>query len=240
VDYNQFYGERFKQFGGLKYIDNNFFVSSQYSYVYANVPKVACSTIKKVLVTLVEQTNVDFNVNKRESNPLKRPSEIFDDVSGMMSFYVFSFVRNPYDRALSAYLDKIVGNKPEKKIITNILDCKEDEKLSFDDFLFALTKVPCHRLETHFRPQSLLLCLSEVEYNYIGRFEALAEGLDIILKKIAPHSKKSIKSSLKVLSVRHHKTNATAKRSMYMSQKAIRLVNDIYASDFINFDYKTL
>ena len=53
------------------------------------------------------------------------------------NFFVFSFVRHPFDRLVSAYLDKIAGNpnsyQDERKNI--VLKFSDDNGVQFDHFI---------------------------------------------------------------------------------------------------------
>lgn len=97
-------------------------ISLKHNYLYVETPKVACSTIKKTLQTM-EVENVNFhrdnpNIKVHENSLLLSPSSVGDFQKLLNSeIFKFCFSRNPYTRLLSAYLQKICTNRPQKKLI---------------------------------------------------------------------------------------------------------------------------
>ena len=86
-------------------------ISKTYKYVYLETPKVACSTIKRTFqkaeVTALGG-EVAKNIHDKNLSPLLSPLDIQNGLDSMFEgdeFFRFSFVRNPYSRILSAYLD---------------------------------------------------------------------------------------------------------------------------------------
>jgi hypothetical protein len=124
---NLIYKRRYKKFLNLIGADPHdisyrYNLSQKYRYLYVETPKVACTTIKAFLQgaegRVISNQNFD-EVHERDKSPLskpdKRPDLLFDLLESDGAFR-FTFVRNPYTRLLSAYLNKI-RRKPAEEAI---------------------------------------------------------------------------------------------------------------------------
>jgi hypothetical protein len=105
-------------------------------------------------------------------------------------YFKFAFVRNPYDRLVSGWYNKVV-----KKEVIKLKKAKRENLLDFNAFVEYLTTWDLKTCDIHFRLQSLLIDMNEVDY--IGRMESFEEDLRQVfhilglqVKKI-PHSNKS-------------------------------------------------
>ena len=105
--------ESFYEFMPKREFEYHIHISTQNSYIYFEVPKVACSTTKLALQKLEAKTaglsapseEMSIIHNKKQSLLLS-PSDIgldrFCEMLNDSSVFKFSFVRNPYTRVLSA------------------------------------------------------------------------------------------------------------------------------------------
>ena len=147
----------------------------------------------------------------------------------------FSFVRNPFSRFLSAYLDKIVGD-PE--VITDrqkrLGIGPGPERPSFDEFVEFVYDQPRLDMDVHWAPQSFLLGWPRVRYGFLGRFERLSEDLEMLMASRGLR----YPAGARRLGVRHA-TGADAKLAAYFSEPTRRRVVEIYGDDFSHFDYPT-
>lgn len=165
---------------GAQRFRNVMHISRTYNYVYVANPKAACSTLKLIL-SQAEINDPDFtpeSLHQRKYLPLLTPNMLTERERRALfdgSRYVFSFVRHPFKRAVSAYADKILGNKQQKREILEALG-KQDEKnnypISFDDFVAVIADQDPATLNPHWRPQSLNLATDLIRYDFIGRLES--------------------------------------------------------------------
>ena len=95
-------------------------------------------------------------------------------------YFIFTFVRNPYDRLVSCYENKYHGNRKSKENIV-------ERKLWFDNYLFGymgkdkgfadfvdkVCKIPDRIADRHFRSQYDLIYgrKNRVRMDFIGHYE---------------------------------------------------------------------
>ncbi|SLN69145.1 sulfotransferase family 2 domain-containing protein [Roseisalinus antarcticus] len=126
-------------------IDVFFNISLKNRYLYVQSPKVASTTMKKTLNRLeaqgskIDPDTLPLHPTPRESihiKPFQLPAEMFADIVYGSEFFKFCFVRNPFDRLLSAYLDKIVSKKNEARSVYKTLGLSiESDMMTFEQFV---------------------------------------------------------------------------------------------------------
>lgn len=78
-----------------------------YNAVYIEVPKVACSSIKIALASLL---GIDLDALGGNPHEVDFPAPRTLAGPGLYAgLFTFAFVRNPWDRLVSCYRDKIMG-----------------------------------------------------------------------------------------------------------------------------------
>ena len=113
-------------------------------------------------------------------------------------YFSFTFVRNPWDRAVSAYTYLCQNGAP-----TNEDDSKWGEFVrdfdSFDDFVCRWLNRDTAMRHILFTPQHLFICnvFGELDLDYVGRFERLEEDYQYIAGQVRgsgplPHLNQSI------------------------------------------------
>ena len=103
-------------------------------------------------------------------------------------YFVFSFVRHPFDRLVSAYLDKVEGRGPMGEFGYQKLRSKLKDKygsINFESFLqYVRASLRYHEInekypiDAHWRPYYLRCAYCDVTYNFIGRMENF--GADVL------------------------------------------------------------
>ena len=185
------------------YIDYGINISLKNRYVYIEVAKAACTTIK-VNLQRVEYSDTPYDrperpslVHDRWQSPFVMPSQLQrDDVLRMLSdddWPRFVFVRNPYTRVLSAYLDKIVRGRSQKAAVLKALGRDSEDlyaPLTFLEFLQALPKLNATHRDIHFRAQKSCAFAGKVKFHFVGSFEAIENDLRFVLEKIHPDKRK--------------------------------------------------
>src|SRR5688572_11911209 len=142
----------------LNYLVN---ISLKLRYLYVEVPKVACSSIKRTLQQLEDENrSPPEDVHDRDASPLMAP---YDSLSLYLSaqhdprFRRFAFVRNPFTRTLSCYLDKCVQSPWERARLLPELGLSGDTIPTMHEFLLAVQRQPTPQMDIHWLPQAVIL-----------------------------------------------------------------------------------
>ena len=170
-------------------------ISTKYNYVYVETPKVGCSIIKSVLQKAEINDPYFFrpdfeDIHNRGFSPLLKPSQVgnLDTFIENNKPFTFCFSRNPYSRLLSAYLDKIDSNRPQKKNV--LLHLGKDisdlgHKVSFDEFLKVVCEQPIANMDTHWRIQYYQTFQDSINYDFMGKLENFTEDFVFVLDKLS-------------------------------------------------------
>lgn len=213
-------------------------ISMRLNAIYMETPKVGCSTIKRCLQAIEAEGKcpVPDDVHDRLASPLFSPGNSGEPITvlfGSDDYFRFSFVRNPFTRALSAYLDKIAGGQWERDRRLPLLGFKPTDDVTFTEFLHRVADQPDHLRDIHWMSQFGILRPDRVKYHFIGRFERFKDDMEFLLGKINGSAKPSGKA------VNWHATNASKKLKQYYGSEEIAVVRAIYANDFWHFGYST-
>lgn len=222
---------------GKAWINDCVRYAAELNLLYLNNPKCGCTTVKHALWmasdTLAGKSTFASNVHDRKSgpfagNPFNLPSRQRGKIAQTL---VFSVVRNPFARALSAYADKVANDPAVWPTFLRRFGLKPTvgkNELSFADFLGLIAVAPDDILDGHFRPQCRNLLLPLARPVFIGCVENMAAVGDFL----AAHG----------VSFRDEPMNATRTQdqfaAMYNSRTA-SLVRGRYAEDFTQFGYST-
>ncbi|EAK9939714.1 alpha-2,3-sialyltransferase [Campylobacter lari] len=191
----------------------------KYKCIFIHVPKVAGSSMERVI----------FETNKWLVSHVKAKDYIKFDKDKFESYFSFGFVRNPYDRVVSAYhyLRGGGGN------LTDETWAKENiyKYNSFEDFVLNLQN-DNERIKIlswiHFIPQYQFLCddNKKILVNFVGRFEKLDKDFKKILNILNRKDK-----LIHVNKSRHRNYKD------YYNVKTYEIIRKIYKNDFDIFDY---
>jgi len=153
------------------------YVSHRYKFFYYEVPKAACSSIKFFIVQIdgIEKDGPGVH-------SLKIPTlSSFEARSALYkNYFYFTFVRNPYDRLVSCYVDKVhrpallnredyLFSSGEYKEFLNRYGKLDFKQMSFGDFVEFVTRIPDRHCNRHFMPQHYLVDPDKVDF--IGHLE---------------------------------------------------------------------
>ena len=235
--------------GYLQYIDAEEFeytvnISLKYKYVYVETAKVACSTIKLILQRM-ELDDPDYvardlvDMHSRIYSPLCSPARVggFPRYLNRDDVTVFCFVRNPYTRVLSCYLDKIRNNMRAKKSVLSALEYDPEDMqrdISFGEFVEAISRQSIGDMDPHWRIQYHQTFQDQIDYDFVGRFESLEDDLKSILGRITPEY-------VNYWGVENrHATGSSSQILEFYDQNTEEQVYEIYRKDFDTFNYDRL
>lgn len=208
---------------------------------YVETPKVACTSIKKYMMDQRAGASVALPdkgaVHDRSHSPLKALSDLPDrDQQAVLGpgWRRFTFIRNPYTRFLSAYLDKLVQNDWERRRLLPQLGFAPDARPGPADVLRHLAQMPDADRDVHFMTQTGLTgAIGRLDYDWLGCFERFDR--DFLAFKRALYGDASNDTYAQF--GRHHASDAGAKLNLYDDPDARMLLLRVYAADFALFGY---
>ena len=210
----------------------------RYRAIYLFIPKVACSSIKKVIADTLDippydPSQPDKYIHRRVY-PYAKKSRIHDDYK---DYFKFCFVRNPFDRIVSCYSnkvaeDKFLNNEHFKNGVAKIF--KEYKSLfwggmSFEEFVTSVAQIPDDRADTHFRSQWITAFDKKNNQltDFVGKFECLQKDFSVVCEKI----------NFPVRELPHLLKSDHGKYREYYSKKTISIVQQRYVKDLDIFQY---
>lgn len=186
----------------------------KFNVAYLHNPKVACSTIKNSLLE-GKENNVHAQFLFPPYNNVSVP--------------IFSMVRNPYNRIISAFLDKVGPNKDDYVWLpfSNQFNLDNKKNITFNYFLNLLNECEDKNLiDHHFRPQHLNLLSEYITPEFIGYIEDISSVKDYMESKGIPFLNRA-----------PHKTKSKEMAEKLLTEKNISLINNIYQKDFTTYGY---
>lgn len=194
----------------LSFPEDTYLIDESRDLIYIPIPKVACTSLKTWFLTTSPDIDIQpdpgsWKVNAWLGNEGNR--YLLKDLGPLRDSrtFLFAFVRNPWSRLVSCYLNRIVGRGVEYRNIMKKLSrgswyridkriryyarkriygvgWTEKSEITFREFVLReVAATPVMEMDPHWRPQYTFL--GQHEPDFIGRFERLAEDLKAIGKE---------------------------------------------------------
>jgi dermatan 4-sulfotransferase 1 len=230
-------------------------ISLRNRFVYFPISKAANSSIKWMLYNLEVHGKIRFGAHKTFRNqnqkmlvhdnfygPLLTPwqiatnPEIDKSLAADGEFLKFTFVRNPFTRILSAYLDRAQHNNTG--LYKMIQERKNKETFEFKEMLEAILEVPDPEREIHARSQASQTGARIFPDVQVGRFETLKQDFAALVARIYP--KVDLDSELGDMDevmVSPSKTGASEQIRTYFDAEAVEMVLTAFEMDFRELGY---
>ncbi len=177
------------------------YVSVRHRYVYFETPKVACTTMKHFIHGVEDCPELQFRptVESRLSmlihirDGFGMPSfaelgpETLSEASTGDSYFRFCFVRNPYERLLSAWYDKVWLGEPgyvslRRDLLSQIPQSADQDARKIEHFRAFVHHVAEKwdplTVDHHWCPQVNLLYPDVLKYSMVGRLETFQRDFD--------------------------------------------------------------
>lgn len=203
----------------------------EYKFIFIHVAKCAGCSISNSI-----SEKIPCNGHHTVANYENKFSHLFDE------YFKFAFVRNPWDRIVSAYEDSptTMENIPKFENFIDILYKKKSLFFGRKSILWNKDslKIPdLPRTLIHFCPAHL--CLrnkeGELKMDFVGRFENLQEDFDKVCGSIGiPLSKLSHRNGRKN---KGNQRRTSFYKDLY-NDKTINQVGEIYKDDIELFGYE--
>ena len=139
-------------------LDFGMTASKQLPYIYVTNPKCGCSTVRQTLWVNEHALGVAGPPLGPHTTGPRSPftsEQARWEHSGRD--FIFTFVRNPYVRVLSAYLDKIAGSRDPA--VWGPFAARHglgEAEVSFGRFLRLVASEEPESMDAHWRPQTLM------------------------------------------------------------------------------------
>ncbi len=222
----------------LKRLDHLFHCGRKSKVILFSTPKVASSTLKRLLNMIEAEASGEFHV---QEETLKNESSVcgflglddsFETIFRGDKYFRFCFVRNPYTRTLSCYLDKFFGKR--RKHYLSKVGVHDRDEISFREFLLRLKNRRNLHRNPHWAPQSYLIRPDTIRYDFIGRFEHLHDHLHVLTSRL---DCEHFMERMDDIAVMHHRTGAGERVRKFIGEEEARLIREIYDRDFVYFAY---
>jgi hypothetical protein len=181
----------------------------------------------------------DGDIHDRNLSPLLEPTRIPSLRTWLAAENVFKFcfVRHPATRVLSCYLNKIISDVRDDRLVAIILgllgreEPPESALIGFSEFLQAIERQDAKDMDPHWRPQFSLLAPDIVSYDFVGRFENIAADICNVCVEIG------ISYQVYMTARRNYGTGADSRMGEFYGADEMDLLERIYADDFAVFGY---
>jgi hypothetical protein len=210
--------------------------------LYYSIPKVACSSI---MSAFVDALGIDFPADewKPEVFQTHKWDHLFDRHAVVIEsslpppynrYWSFAFVRNPWDRLVSCYAEKIRPDGDPENFVNGVSRVLLPfgvfrPGMSFDDFARAVAEIPDSEAEPHFMSQHRFITRRSgaLTVDFVGRFERLNEDFATIQQRIS-----------QPLALGHLLKSRRGDYKGYYYGGLRKVVAARYAEDIALFDYK--
>lgn len=212
-------------------------ISESQRFVFYRIPKAGHSTVGNTLL------HYDPSVSDAEREALhaagdkigiyRRPRDLGIRRARIAwrEYFLFTFVRNPFHRTLSAYLDKVVRDRPPAAKNLDGPARRGDAAIGFPEFLDQLEGGALYR-GPHWAPQVSLLPRNRERLDFIGRLERMDTDLPALVSRLF-----GLDVSVEVRSWDPHRTDSSSKLAHYFDGAAVDRVRVLFREDFEAFGY---
>lgn len=184
------------------------YICQNYKIGCVLIPKVASQSIKDFFDNKFHMVTHREFLNKKD-------------------YFKFTFVRNPYDRLLSYFYNKVIfrrygGNEKWFLIKSKLLSCK-----TLEDFIIKLNEINILNKNFWLNSQSFLLYFQGIlVVDYVGKFENMENDFKLIKQK------SGIDKKLKIINSSNHPNFDDI-----VSLQTKKIAYNMFREDFINFSY---
>ncbi|CAH1782684.1 unnamed protein product [Owenia fusiformis] len=196
---------------------DNMLVDEKHKLLYCYVPKVGCTTWKQLFKTLStgSRKRMTFYNRSQQEYILK-------------SYYKFIFVREPFERLVSAYIDKFYTPNPKfwdswgRQIIkqfrnnSNVTSNPCGHDVTFEEFLsYSFSSIKKSNISggnEHWVTIQQLCNPCGVGYDYIGHLETMQQDTEVILQR----------ANVSHLIAQHNSTMNKIRQNLHFDEKDLK------------------
>lgn len=212
------------------------YISHKHKFVYYDVPKAACTTVK-LWIADADGIAVKSSIHSTDIPRISYRKA----ASKYKDYFHFSFVRNPWDRLVSCYYNKICD--PADKGIRNAVIVDGEYKgftgrygkgyfkhMTFTDFVHFICDIPDWMCDAHFRSQDTFLNMGAMDF--VGRFEDFRLDFRYVMEEVG-----AADSATKFLSQKSMASSYEGGYRALYDDETQALVARKYAREIERFNY---
>ncbi|MDQ2860492.1 MAG: sulfotransferase family protein [Pseudomonadota bacterium] len=221
-------------------LDRRLIFTPDRTALYVSVPKTGCTTIKTVMggaTGLLDPESQDYRFSNPSIHNTWKDREIkWGDLAkrdrALMlaggATFRFTSVRNPFERAVSCYLDRIVNHRRDSYLGQSFGEGGDVSLLMFLRVVAAQT--PLER-DIHCRAMSDLTFSDRLIYDDIVRYETFDADLRRVMGRLG------LEDAAIPAPRPSDITHAKQRLGELLGGEECDLIREIYASDFATFGY---
>lgn len=209
-------------------------------YLYVETPKAACTKIKLTLQALsgFPPPEKTVQIHYREGDQFVGSAlDYVDEIDRLVSsgdLYCFSFVREPVDRFVSAFIDKIVLSRGPfweryRTQIRETCNLLPQDEIRIGHFLDWVERTPDDQRDIHWRSQSRLLRRDVIPYQLIGHQEQFENDFARVLTALEASDPRGMAQG--------RENSRSARLSVEPSEGELGRIAEIYSDDYTVFGY---
>ena len=196
----------------------------QLKLVYVQVPKAANSSIIYCLNKSEDWFDLKTKNHQELQDKIRSRKICFNRgfYENYKNLLWFTFVRNPYQRILSSYINKVLEHSGE---FLPFLSMGINQSTTFLEFCSIIKDFNPELLNDHIKPQCLIVpdCM-----NFVGKIENIKKDWSKLKSKV---------SGLTELDIQMNKSKTV---DNLLCKDSINIINQIYSNDFERFNYNKL
>ena len=242
------------------------YFDDQMDYIYCLVSKASCTSWKRTLMMLTgkidkyqrpEQLPIGMVHNFKNSDKYVKRLETLPQAHRdwrFNSYFTFLFVREPLERLVSAYRDKLFEDPYYHVDIDIVRQYRPHDynasikryNITFAEFVsYVLNeRAAGHTLDRHWIPQSELCHVCKYRYDFIGHQETLQQDADFVVSKLKSRisdarQRRRVDNVTFPADSGHRKSRDLVER-MYAGVPAahVHALYELYGSDYAIFGFK--
>jgi hypothetical protein len=233
---------------GWRSVNMHTHISLVNRYVYVEVPKAGCGTMKATLGGM-EASRMgpgmagrvqEFPHDRLRATPFVKPFQLPPDLLEAVftspDYHRFTVVRDPASRVLSAYLEKIRQGLKQSAAVVEALKSTTGqdvapEDITFEEFLGVVATQSSRQQDSHWRRQADHVGIGIVDYEAIIHLE----DLDASWSRVAELTSTP---GLQEQYFCRNSTGASSKVGEHYTPALRRLVTDTYSRDYAGLGYR--
>jgi len=237
---------------GWRSVNRHTHISLVNRYVYVEVPKAGCGTMKATLggveaarlnqqaVAAIQERPHDASRMTPFVKPFQLPPDLLEEVLTSRKFRRFTVVREPASRLLSAYLEKIRQGLPQATPVLDDLRSRLGDQapdaaseITLAQFIEVVGAQTSREQDPHWRRQHDQLGLSFINYDAIIHLEDLDASWSTIAALTST-------PDLREQFYCRNSTGAGARMDEHYTPALRKAVAEIYADDYRVLKYRAI